>query len=162
MEEFKKNPYQLRLYEKKEHEDFLFTKLWMALKESGDIVDVLRPDRMTLFQFLETIQRPRFALYSLNSKNEIDYLFLFEPASDVPDEKTLIIGILWSSPQKRGSRLLVQKTIFILNEVFKKFEHCLTVTWQEGKTDLFTKFGFSVVGFFPSLYNIHAHDAPWG
>jgi hypothetical protein len=151
-EELQKERFNLHIYEGKQTEEFLFVKLWFRMMELGNLEDVLRPDRQSIFHFFQTIAQPRITIYGLNAENEIDYLAIIEISSDVVEEKTVMFS-LWMDTKKRKIRLSVQRACFIFEHVFKKFENCLAVTWENKNLKIFMKFGFKIVGCFPSIYN---------
>jgi hypothetical protein len=151
-EQDKKEKFGLRIYEGKENEEFLFTKLWFRMTELEDLEDVLRPDRRTIFHFFSTIAQPRITIYGMNAQNEIDFLVIIEIASDVPEEKTVMFS-LWMDTEKRRPRLAIQRACFVFDQVFKRFGNCLAVTWRAKNIKIFQKFGFSIVGHFPTIYD---------
>lgn len=144
----------LRLFDKQPAEDLIFTQFWMQLQESEELKDLVRPDRTTLLDFLELIRPPRICLYSLGTNSKVDYFAVLEAASNVKEETTLMIGALWADTKLRGRRLFFRRLNYMFERIYERYDHCFITTWSSKSRTTFQKFGFSVVGFYPVIYNI--------
>lgn len=143
----------LQMYVPGDESDMLFVKLWMQLKITGDLYKAIHPEARTPSAMLNHFQTPNLALYTLNSKGDIDFLFWVKPASDVAEERTAIVGG-WVAEDIRGTRKAVLLANAAYQMVFLKYDYCLGTTWQRELFDTLKGIGYDIISYVPSLYGI--------
>lgn len=144
----------LRLYEGTEIEDIKLFKLWMMMKENGDLTRTFIPESYTPYRMMSVFQSPTTTLYALDSHGDICFLFWGTPSSHFSGDRTVLCG-LWVDASMRMSKRSLQLTSLVYELVFSQYPYCLGTTWQDDLLKPHADLGYTVAGFVPELYGIN-------
>lgn len=140
------------IYSQNPVEDLIMLRWWMHLSETGDINRLMLPEARRLFTFLSTFKLPMTLVYSLDSANDICSAFWTSPVDGISKHRAAYCGI-WTRTDLRGKRFQFDFTLFTHTFAFEFYDALLGTTWQQDLLDLYQKFGYSVVGCIPNLYD---------
>ena len=144
----------LWLYQPSVSTDYLIAKLWAHLNETGEIHDTVLPDSCTLANFMSVFAYPTISIYTLDTANDIDFIFWATPTSTKEDEKTVACGV-WAHEKTRGSSRIIKISKLIYDFLFLRFDYCLALTWKPRPLKTYMKVGYKVVGFLPTVYGLN-------
>jgi hypothetical protein len=144
---------ELLLYFGSELEDIRFFRLWMKLKETGDLKRMMIPDNHTPYKMMSVFQAPTTTLYALDENNDICFLFWVSPSSGFIDDKTVLCGY-WVDKRKRKSKRMLKLTSLVYELVFSHYHYCIGITWQKDLLHPHEYIGYSVTGYVESLYGV--------
>lgn len=125
-------------------------RLWNLWNKTGDVDRIYLPHLRNMRNFIADMRECQYMWYLVDDSNDINFICWGNPLSDHPKEKTIELGLWWSST----SRTNIKTLFFILSLLCNNGCQVFARTWQEDKVRLFAKCGFKICGAIPKTSGI--------
>jgi len=130
-------------------EDALLLHWWLSLHESEDIDKLFAPNDQALGNFMSIFRGPGKMLLYSGSDSDMHFAAWYE---EVFSGHTAFASI-WTSPVKRGTRFQYDCALAAYSTAFAIWPSLIGITKQPDLLAEHEKFGYSVVGTLPGLFD---------